>query len=47
MTTAEKNMEWKRNGDINTLTRRWFLSTLLSGLGSAYAARWTLNLPLQ
>jgi membrane dipeptidase len=40
MTAAEKNMEWKRNGDINTrpLTRRRFLSTLLSGLSSGYAA---------
>jgi membrane dipeptidase len=45
MTAAEKNVEWKCNGDINTrpLTRRRFLSTLLSGLASGYAAPLALD----
>ena len=38
-------MEWKRNCDINArpLTRRRFLSTLLSGLASAYSAPLALD----
>jgi membrane dipeptidase len=40
MTAAEKNTGWKLSGDadVRPLTRRRFLSTLLSCLASAYAA---------
>jgi hypothetical protein len=38
MTVAPKKIEWKLSGDIDArpLTRRHFLSTILSGLTSAY-----------